>query len=299
MRLRMVSNVLTWTALAAFAQVPSPSTSFEVASVRPSDPRAAALPANVRERGLVGVGGRFDMPKIQLTYLIMRAFDVESRQISGPNWMTEQTYDVFATAPVGASSAQIPFMFQNLLAERFKMRYHLESPVTPVYALVAAPGGPKVKAGQPDDDPHNYGQIATKAAAGGPPMASARTSQYGVYRMTMAGQGTHYEYLNITMKALAQFLGREHGPLDLPVVDMSGLSGEYQVTLDISPNQVHCTSVSFPADQAEGDNVAMAQEPCGNTIRASLEKQGLRLVRRSIPYRKVVVDSIERTPTEN
>jgi len=34
--------------------------SFEVASVRPSDPNAPALPPNVRERGLVGVGGRFD-----------------------------------------------------------------------------------------------------------------------------------------------------------------------------------------------------------------------------------------------
>src|ERR1035437_1727869 len=163
--------------------------SFEVASVKLSDPKAAAQPANVRERGRVGVGGRFDMPRINLTYLVMRAFDVESRQISGPNWMNEQPYDVFATAPAAESSAQIPLMFQNLLAERFKMKYHLEDPVTRVYALVVTPGGSKVKAGQPDDDPHNYGQIATKAAAGGPPTASARTSQYGVYRLRMAREG--------------------------------------------------------------------------------------------------------------
>jgi len=273
--------------------------SFEVASVRPSDPKAAAQPANVRERGLVGVGGRFDMPRINLTYLVMRAFDVESRQISGPNWMNEQTYDVFATAPAAASSAQIPLMFQNLLAERFKMKYHLEDPVTQVYALVVTRGGSKLKAGQPDDDPHNYGQIATKAAAGGPPTASARTSQYGVYRLSMAREGVHYEYLNITMKALAQFLGRQGGPLELPVVDATGLSGEYQVTLDIPPTQVHCASSGYPTDQGEGEQVPTASDPCGSTIRASLEKQGLRLARRSVPYRKVVVDSIERTPTEN
>jgi uncharacterized protein (TIGR03435 family) len=273
--------------------------SFEVASVRLSDPKAAAQPANVRERGLVGVGGRFDMPRINLTYLVMRAFDVESRQISGPNWMNEQTYDVFATAPAAASSAQIPLMFQSLLVERFKMRYHLEDPVTQVYALVVTPGGSKLKAGQPDDDPLNYGQIATKPAAGGPPVVSARTSQYGVYRLTPANGIVHYEYLNITMKALAQFLGREHGPLELPVVDMTGLSGEYQATLDIPLGQVHCASSGYPTDQSQGEPVPMASDPCGSTIRASLEKQGLRLVRRSIPYRKVVIDSMERTPTEN
>ena len=64
--------------------------SFEVASVRPGDPKAAPLPPNVRERGLAGVGGRFDMRRIQLTYLLMRAFDVESRQIKGPGWPSEQ-----------------------------------------------------------------------------------------------------------------------------------------------------------------------------------------------------------------
>jgi uncharacterized protein (TIGR03435 family) len=296
--MRTIANLLLLTAVAAFAQKTAPSPSFEVASVRPSDPRAATQPANVSQRGLVGVGGRFDMRRASLTYLATRAFDVESRQISGPNWMNEQTYDVLATVPAGASSAQIPLIFQNLLAERFKMKYRLEDPVTPVYALVVAPGGSKLKAGQPDDDPYNYGQIATKAAAADSP-AAVRTYQYGVYRLSLTSQGVHYEYLNITMKELAQFLGHEHGPLELPVVDMTGLSGEYQVTLDIPPSQVHCSGVSFPTDQAGGDQAPMAQEPCGNTIRASLEKQGLGLVRRSVPYRKVVIESIERTPTEN
>ncbi len=115
----------------------------------------------------------------------------------------------------------------------------------------------------------------------------------------MASEGLHYEYLNITMKALAQFLGREHGPLELPVVDSTGLAGEYQVTLDIPRGQVHCAATAFTADAAGGEMVPAAPDPCGNTIRASLEKQGLRIVRRSIPYRRVVIDSIERTPAEN
>ncbi len=154
-------------------------------------------------------------------------------------------------------------MFQNLLAERFKMKYHLENPVTPVYALVAAPGGPKLKTGLPDDDPYNYGQIATKAGAAGRPTASARTSQFGVYSLTMVNEGAHYEYLNITMKALAQVLGRERGPLELPVVDMTGLTGEYQVTLDIPTGQIHCTNSGFPTDQVEGETVPEAADPVG------------------------------------
>ena len=282
-------------ALVLTARAAAPS--FEVASVKLHDPKAAAQPSN--ERGLVGVGGRFEMPGVTLTYLAARAFDVEARQIAGPAWMDNQTYDVFATAPATASSGQIPLMFENLLAARFKMKHHLENPVTPVYALVVAAGGSKLKPGQPDDDPHNYGQIASKAAPGGPPTASARTSQYGVYRLSMARDAVHYEYLNITMKGLAQFLGREHGPLELPVVDATGLSGEYQVPLDIPPGQAHCGSGGFPTDQGEGAPMATASDPCGGTIRASLQKQGLRLVRRSVPYRKVVIDSIERTPSEN
>jgi uncharacterized protein (TIGR03435 family) len=296
---RIIASLLIWPAVAAFAQSPARLPSFEVASIKPSDPRAGTQPANVSERGRVGVGGRFDMRGIPLTYLVMRAFDVESRQISGPNWINEQTYDVLATVPAGVSSAQIPLMFQNLLAERFKMKYHLENPVTPVYALVVTQGGSKLKAGQPDEDQYNYGQIATKASAGGPPSTSARTSQFGVYRLSMAREGMHYEYLNITTKALAQFLGRERGPLELPVVDMTGLTGEYQVTLDIPPNQVHCASSGFPADQGGGEQVPTASDPCGSSIRASLQNHGLRLVRRSLPYRKLVIESIERTPTEN
>jgi uncharacterized protein (TIGR03435 family) len=114
----------------------------------------------------------------------------------------------------------------------------------------------------------------------------------------MAREQTHYEYLNITMKALAQFLGRERGPLELPVVDMTGLTGQYQVTMDIPPNQVHCASSGFPADQS-AEQPPTASDPCGGSIHASLEKQGLRLVRRSVPQRKVVIEFIERTPSED
>jgi uncharacterized protein (TIGR03435 family) len=179
------------------------------------------------------------------------------------------------------------------------MKYHLDSPVTSVYALVVARGGPKLKAGQPDDDPYNYGQIATKTAASGPPTASARTSQFGVYNLSMADGQMHYEFLNITMKALSQFLGRERGSLELPVLDMTGLTGEYQVRLDIPPSQVHCAVSAFPTDQGESAQVPAASDPCGTSIRASLRNQGLELVRRSVPYQKVVIESIERMPTEN
>jgi uncharacterized protein (TIGR03435 family) len=81
---------------------------------------------------------------------------------------------------------------------------------------------------------------------------------------------------------------------------MTELEGSYQVTLDISSSDFPRVRAVQPADQgAAGQAVPAASEPSGSSVRASLEKLGLKLERRRLPIEKFVVDHIERKPTEN
>jgi uncharacterized protein (TIGR03435 family) len=274
--------------------------SFEVASVKANDPNAPAQPLSARGRGMLGVGGRFDIQRVSLTYLITRAFDVEGSQIAGPGWMTQQNYDLAAKAPAGATAEQTATMFRNLLVERFKMKFHVEEPETPVYVLEVAPGGFKGKAAVKDDDPYTFGQISAGEGAA-PGTVAARTPENGVYRLSSADGVTHYEYLNITLKGLANVVGLlARSSLGSTIVDATGLRGEYRVEIDVPTAQLHCTAGGAQlAAQSLSDQASVAADPCGGWVRPALEKMGLRLVRKSIPLKKIVIESIEKTPTEN
>jgi uncharacterized protein (TIGR03435 family) len=276
--------------------------SFEVASVKAHDASQdmalrSISPADLA-RGDAGAGGRFVLRGYTLTRLLMKAFDLQPDQVGGPKWLNEDRFDVFANAPAGATPDQYPPMFQNLLAERFKLQFHFETPITSVYELSAAPEGAKLKPGVEDPDPENYGPI--KQEQTGPADArvasvAARAQGLGIYHLTVANGHSHYDYENIPVGAFAQWV---RNFLDLPLVDSTGLSGRYEITLDV-PMGHGCRTMGIQAaDQA----VPVAVDPCTDTVTsvvASFKKQGLSLDRRKLPYRKLVVDHVERTPTGN
>jgi uncharacterized protein (TIGR03435 family) len=64
------------------------------------------------------------------------AYRLKLYQISGPDWIGTDRFDVAATLPEGSLPAQAPDMMQALLEERFQLRFHRESKEFPVYALV-------------------------------------------------------------------------------------------------------------------------------------------------------------------
>jgi uncharacterized protein (TIGR03435 family) len=100
----------------------------------------------------------------------------------------------------------------------------------------------------------------------------------------------------MTTKALARYLNQ--GQFDLPVVDMTDLTGSYQIVLEKPTSDMPSSIAS--ADQADASqSLGSAFDPPGTSLRASLEKQGLKLVRKRAPIEKFVIDHIERTPTEN
>ncbi len=276
---------------------------FEVASIRLSEPGGAPQPAANLDRALAGVGGRVSLRNTPLTSLLMKAFAVGADQISGPAWMASQLFDISAAAPATTPPEKIPAMLQQLLIERFKLEFHRENSIRAVYALVQQSGGAKLKLGIPDDSPDALGQMGeARRSADGSITAKARAA-FGVYTLTSAGGVTHYEFQNISMQEFAGFLspGGARGFLDLPVINATELPGRYQVTLDVAISEMHGGQAALMAttQSASASAVPTASDPPGSSIRASLEKQGLRLVRREVAFERFVIDHVERTPTEN
>jgi uncharacterized protein (TIGR03435 family) len=133
---------------------------FEVSSVKPSPPvspngRVFFGPAR-------GGSGTSDPARITWTNarfmdLLTTAFDVKSWQVTGPAWITAERYDIIVKVPEGTTPAQLPAMWQDLLAERFGLVVHREQKEFKVQELVIAKGGSNLKptsATGPESDGH-------------------------------------------------------------------------------------------------------------------------------------------------
>src|SRR4051812_2857226 len=121
---------------------------FEVASVKVSPPVLST------ERVFFGPprGGPGTPDPAQITWsyatlmnLLTTAYDVKAYQVSGPEWLAIQRYDIALKVAAGATREQVRTMWQNLLTERFGVVLHRESREFRVEELVIAKGGAKLK----------------------------------------------------------------------------------------------------------------------------------------------------------
>src|SRR5438876_943661 len=139
----------------AFSQAPAATLSFEVATIKPADPINPATILSSGKLPHVGMtveGSRVDIGYMSLADLIPAAFKVKPYQISGPDWMNSQRFDILAKMPEGATKEQVPEMLQALLIERFQLKVHRETKDQSIYALIVAKGGPKFKESAPDPE---------------------------------------------------------------------------------------------------------------------------------------------------
>jgi len=170
--------------------------SFEVASVKPNpDGRG-------REQVAVSPGG-ITLRKASLGFCMQWAYEVRRDQITGPDWLNRERYDIDARAAGASTEGQLRFMLQRLLTERFRLALHRETRVLPIYEMTVAKGGPKLTPSKGDEESQRVGRDA-------------------------------YEITHITMHDFAERL-RELGMADLPVVDRTGLSGAYDIELNFTP----------------------------------------------------------------
>ena len=145
-----------------------------------------------------------------LKRLIAEAYRLEPFQVvGGPLWLNQSEYDVVARNPSSAKQAEVQTMLQNLLTERFHLKTHHESRDTRVYLLKVAKDGPK--------------------------LARAATPSSAVFRGTLQ-RFADFLSIRLTIPVLEDPSkpGIAGGP-PVPVLNQTGLSGEYDITVTIHP----------------------------------------------------------------
>jgi len=143
--------------------------------------------------------GGINFTNVNLKGCIRAAYGVPpSRITGGADWLNEERYDIVAK--------RLMLMLQTLLEDRFQLKLHHETKELPIYALVVGKNGPKMHPGKEDGE-----------------------TEIGGVAHLIDSRG-------MTMKALAGALSRLSPQVDLPVFDMTGLPGVFDVTLDVEPD---------------------------------------------------------------
>ncbi len=249
--------VLSMVICAALYAAP-PAKTFEVSTVKPN----SATDNRVMLRILPG--GGFQATGVTLKMLIAEAYDVRDFQVTGgPAWINTDRWDI--NAKVEGVTDRIPLdefrpMLQKLLEDRFQVTVRREQKEMPVYALVPAKGGVKIHP------------------------VEGEGGRIGMSRGALTGEKIPIQML---ARSLAQMVGR-------PVVDQSGLTGNYDFTLRYTPEIGQGGPVAVPGGtpppETSGD---------GPSIFTALQEQlGLRLDSQKAPVEVLVISRVEK-PSEN
>jgi uncharacterized protein (TIGR03435 family) len=300
----------------AFSQTPAPL-AFEVASVKPAgglDP--AAIMAGKMRIGMKVDAARVEIGMLSIADLIRIAYKVKSYQVQGPEWMTAERFNISAKLPDGAKEDQVPEMLQALLAERFKLTIHRQSKDQNVYALVVAKGGPKLKPAEPEPatpKPEPTGGTSLNTLNGtvrmsgdiqGKGMVVSGGPGGNQTKVTMNGGMMHMENSKMPISGFVEMLARF---VDKPVVDQTELKGDYQIAIDLSREDmmnIARASGMMTAMGAGGGapDAARPAESAGDpssSVFISVQQLGLKLEPRKSPIDLIVVDHVEKVPTEN
>jgi len=281
---------------------------FEVASIKP----AGALDPQKIMSGQMKIGKKVDKARVEyssmsLDALLMDAYEVKSYQIVGPSWMSGMTaprFDVQAKMPEGATEKDIPKMMQALLAERFGLKIHKASKEQNVYALVVVKPGllkPAEAIPETPEDPNQPGfKMSGNVQDGKGITVDAGRNGKTKVNMSPDMKTMHMEMGKMPMLGLVELLTRM---VDRPVVDMTELKGDYQVALDLPLSAMMAMAgqmmpTGMGGGGEGGNKMAEASDP-GTSVFESVQKMGLKLEPRKGPLETIVIDHLEKAPTEN
>jgi uncharacterized protein (TIGR03435 family) len=271
-------KILITSALACCAAMAQ--STFEVASIKPADPQ----PMGRISVGMSTDAGMLRYTNVSLKDCIRVAYRVKDFQVEGPDFIGDTRFNITAKLPEGASEKQVPEMLQALLADRFKLTLHRETKDHAIYALVADKGGAKLK---PAEVP--TGDAAPQPGSGG------RGGGRGSMMMSMGPDGLHAKAASATLAGLGEMLSRF---ADRPIVDMTGIQGQYDFDLQFTPENMR----GMPGGGMHGGPGGPGGEApaeSGGTIFDAVQKYGLKLEPRKAPMEILIVDHMEKAPTEN
>jgi len=248
-RVAAAMSLLILAAGSAHGQTATAPFAFEVASVKPDLSDTGVDKIRIAKGDVI-------IQNVSLRRLISMAYSIpDSREylLSGPDWLDSERFDILARYPQDTPDQGVLIMLQSLLGERFNLAVHRETRQIPGYALVTGKSGPKLH-------------------------SAARPGPFPMFR-ALSG---HASGSSISMPDLADRLSRTPFGLERPVVEFTGLTGRFDLTLDWSPID------------RQGEN------PNGPSTFTALEEQlGLKLEPRKLPLEILIVDKVNKTPTDN
>lgn len=246
--------------VAAFSQVSTVPPTFELADVHSS-----AHVWNPTIQGGRLRAGRYELRQATMLDLIATAYGVDADTVfGGPAWLDWDRFDVVAKAAPSTSPETVKLMLQGLLLDRFKLVVHMDTKPMPGIVLTTGKGKSKLKEA---DDSGNTGCQAQP-----PPRPNPDVVPYIVASCR-----------NLTMEGFAAILrGLSNEYVTKPVVDSTGLKGAWDFDLKWTPKG--------PLAAGRG----------GISLFDAVDKElGLTLQPQKLPMPVIVVDSVNRKPTDN
>ncbi|MGB7759455.1 MAG: TIGR03435 family protein [Bryobacteraceae bacterium] len=277
----------------AHAQPAGTSSSFEVVSIKPSaPPNGGRFSVGVRGGPGTSDPGRMTFSYVTVARLIGQAYEIYPFQLSCPDWLNTERFDIIAKVPEGATKAQIPAMLRNLLADRFKLKVRQETREMPILELSVAKGGPKLKAAtEVPEHPEGMSGEPALDGDGFPKIPPGQTN-----KLVVEGRA-RWQAPDAQMEQLTRMLA---GELGKPVTDSTGLKGRYNFTLYWMQDEMRATQLTAAPETEATPSSSTTVDAFGPTIfRALRDQLGLRLDPKKGPANILVVDSAVRQPTEN
>lgn len=206
---------------------------FAVTSIKLSRPDA-----QMRDMRISISGPNLRVMNCTVDELLLNALQVRKRSEGGPDWVRERRFDILANAEEGTSPNNLVLtqMVFQLLRDRFKLAYHKDTKEVPGLALTL---GKKQRELSPSKDGERTGVT----------------------------WGTSIVFTKIGMADLA---GSLSGYLNIPIVDRTGLKGDFDFAL-----------------QPDGDGNLI------DRLRSAVEDVGFRLVDEKVKVDYVTIDHAE------
>jgi uncharacterized protein (TIGR03435 family) len=249
-------------ASATCAQTPTPPPDhprlqFDVASIRLSKQTQHSF------QDLKARADGYTASYLPVKMMIAFMYRIPARQvIDAPRWLEEDRYDVETKADKKYSVDDLNTMYQNMLADRFHLKFHIETKEANAYVLTIDRNGSKMKV---NDQPPNYD-----------------------FPITFSGIGAMHG-TRVSMPFFCWMLGQNLQQDERPVVDMTGLTGFYDFNLSFLPQSL---------SQEAHDTLPQEVLDRPSLFEALKEQLGLKLSAQKGPVQYFVIDHVER-PSEN
>jgi uncharacterized protein (TIGR03435 family) len=206
---------------------------------------------------LVQPGGKLLVRNWRLRDFIADAYNIQTHEIQGPDWLDTQFVNIDAkmTEPPSGPDhiKQFHLMMRRILAEQFGLTFHRETRQMLASVLVAE------------------SKTQIQEARSGDPGPNLRSQPDGI---TMSAAP-----MELFNRFVSQRLGR-------PVLDQTGLTTTYNFS-------IKWEFESTPKETADTGPMGALREPTESELRDALEKIGLRLVNQSADVEMMVIDHIE------